>query len=127
MSLISTKNLIAPLTNKLHMIALLLLTVGFVALRLSGAAVKLERSADSRAEREVTDDLIDLPVRRADRAPAASPALKPAHPARDFSSMAKEVRPPWEGRRSATPPPAAEPPARKKGGLEDIEKALGMK
>ena len=126
MSLISTRNLIAPLTNKLHMIAVLLLTVLFVALRLSGGAIKVDSTGAARAQRSVAEDLIELPPVRAER-PAASPARQSGRSLEDFNSVVKSVRPPWEQPRKAAPPPPAEEPARKKGGFDDIEKALGLK
>jgi hypothetical protein len=130
MSLISTKNLIAPFTNKLHIIAIVLFTIGFVALRLSGGAVRV-RSAADRPERQVreTDSLSDeLPALRFDRRGAA--ARESASKEQSLNRVVEGIRPPWEEKRAAPKPvePApGESASKRKGGLDDIEKALGIK
>lgn len=52
MSLISTKNLLAPFTNKVHITTMLLIVFAFVALRISGGAIAIEK--------EVTHEPISL-------------------------------------------------------------------
>ncbi len=43
MALISSRNLVAPLTNKVHLISLVLLAVAFAALRFAGGSLSVER------------------------------------------------------------------------------------
>lgn len=44
MSLISTKNLIAPFRNKVHLSTIVLITLAFAALRFSGGDVKVVKN-----------------------------------------------------------------------------------
>lgn len=103
MSLISTKNLVAPLTNMVHMITILLIAITFAVLRFSGASISLQSSSaptiDSR-----TNTPIVAPV---------DPGQQTAQPQRAPA--------PWGQRDNSK-----QPPAQKKGGLDDIEKALGL-
>ena len=134
MSLISTKNLIAPLANKLHMIAIVLLTVGFVALRLSGGAVRVSSVTDLRGEKQAGSGGVSLdeyiPDLRMER--GGNSAVKPENQTGHLNQVVSGIKAPWEEKKAAPAPPPAvaardEQPAKKKGGLDDIEKALGMK
>ena len=130
MSLISTKNLIAPFTNKLHIIAIVLFTIGFVALRLSGGAVRV-RSADDQTQRQARENKIlnnELPELRFDRR-GESPR-ETGSKEQNLNRLAEGIRPPWEEKRAASKPvePApSESASKRRGGLDDIEKALGIK
>ena len=52
MSLVSTKNLLAPFTNKVHLVTMLLVIIAFTVLRLSGGGFFMEKR-DSSVPREV--------------------------------------------------------------------------
>ncbi|NLF25453.1 MAG: hypothetical protein GX589_07320 [Deltaproteobacteria bacterium] len=129
MSLISTKNLIAPFTNKLHIITIVLFTIGFVALRLSGGAVRAV-PADARQDRQVrerdilSDELSTLGFdrREADGRERTSKDLP-------INRVVEGIRPPWEEKRAVTKPqePGSSETPKRRGGLDDIEKALGIK
>jgi hypothetical protein len=139
MSLISTRNLVAPLTNKLHMITIVLLTTAFVVLRLSGGAVRVENKpgvrsskSPSAAARGELPSPAAMPKEETSGPGAAAAAQDEARGAprslKHFQEIIDEAgQPPWEEKKAVKSRPAADPSSKKKGGLEDLEKALGIK
>ena len=109
MSLISTKNLVAPLTNMVHLITILLIAIAFAVLRLSGASMSIQSSS--------------TPVNSSFQAPVQQ------QPADLGSQLQQHQRPPapWQqGSGKAAQPAAPADQGKKGGGLDDIEKALGL-
>jgi len=132
MSLISTRNLVAPLTNKLHMIAIVLVTVGFVALRLSGGTVSMRSRSEARTAKSApapmeNEDLLSGAPQNAD--PLARDSARTQRNEKPRGGLADSIKAPWEENSQAAPskPAAADTGSKKKGGLADIEKALGIK
>jgi len=111
MSFISAKNLVAPLTNMVHLITILLIAICFSVLRLSGASLSIESSAvnattaASRAANDSntsqTSEDVELPV---------------------FIPKSKT---PWDKDNQTTK--TAPSKSKQIGGLDDIEKSLGIK
>lgn len=106
MALISTKNLVAPLTNKVHLTSLILLAVAFAAIRFAGGSVAIERNAPNgrllRSEE----------TRRV--APAPS---NPEQTRRGVNNLRNSI---------GTVPPDRSEDSKKQGGLAEIEKSLGL-
>lgn len=100
MSLISTQNLVAPLTNKVHLTTIILVAVAFAVLRLSGGAISAVSAnrAPVEANRDLQPTVVEAPAART--------------PARERPGVE-----PWERKKSQ--------PENSKG-LNDIEKMLGM-
>ena len=104
MSLISTKNLVAPLTNMVHLITILLIAVAFAVLRLSGASISMASS--------------NAPVQRMPQQQAA--------PAANLGTQLQENKrapAPWSGNNNSRSQQQAPSQG---GGLDDIEKQLGL-
>lgn len=102
MALISAKNLVTPLTNKIHLTTIILIVVAFAFLRLSGGKLSLESSKKSGKEKTSSF-----------AAPEKPKGSNPAGSIRDNSAL------PWE-KKSAAPAPAENPGKAKS--LDDIEK-----
>ena len=116
MALISTKNLVAPLTNKVHLTSLVLIAVAFAAVRFAGGAVTIER-AGMRGRAAASEEA---------RKPVPAPSLD-----EDTRRGVGRLRNAIGG--LGNPPPESEPakkeptpPAQRKNGLAEIEKTLGL-
>ena len=62
MSLVSARNLVAPLTNMVHLITILLVAIAFAVLRFSGASLSLGGGSSTRTPVQTTapEQRIDL-------------------------------------------------------------------
>ena len=64
MGLISTKHILTPFTNKLHLTTIILFVSAFAILRASGGSVSVEKESLLK-EKEITiDDLVNFPERQ---------------------------------------------------------------
>jgi hypothetical protein len=147
MSLISVNNFVAPLRQRFHLITIVLITVVFATLRLSGAAIEVHKDGESRRQALV-------PTTIAGTAPSASlrrespanqevlQALREqqnAEPRRDYplrvtqsapGDLIEDVMRPAEvpiARNRVEDETAAQRRDNGKGSLSDIEKQLGLK
>lgn len=124
MSLISFRNLIAPLGSKVQIGALLVLAfLAFVVRYQSGGAADTPASS-SRARRVITQEEVDLLAAMDDGSQGASPRRKPAPDQDPFLEDA------IAGNGAAGQPGAAQPPPtdRRPGGssLNDIRRTMGL-
>jgi hypothetical protein len=134
MALIGTKNLLAPLYNKVHLAAIVLFTIAFTVLRLSGGAVyarpKAVKATPASAE-ERSDDEYSGGKELAESEAEAEEAMeveaeeeenyrRPSSPAA-ARRMAQERA--VEKKQQAA---AEEEEVEKRKGLSDIEQMLGM-
>jgi hypothetical protein len=132
MSLISTKNFIAPLTNKLHIISIILATTAFVVLRLSGGAIKVEPRASARTAKTAAHTVEEeLPGTAAAKQEGSGildlqPEARESVKARSYGKFQDivDAPPPWEEKKKLVKQPE---PTNKKNSLDDIEKKLGLK
>lgn len=109
MSLISTHNLVAPLTNKVHLMTIILVAVAFAVLRLSGGAIGTSSARPSpRANPDIQTTTIQ-----------PTPAVRQAVP--PTTQTTRQGVEPWERKKDP-----ARTTSKGKNGLNDIEKMLDM-
>lgn len=115
MSLISAKNLVAPLTNKVHLMSLVLVAVGFAFLRYSGGSISLEERSQTRNVR--SKNVRTINKNAAD--PTQNSRSRVDELFNSVSPMGKKQKEPKKIKKV--------PPKRKdSGSLAEIEKSLGM-
>ena len=112
MALISTKNLVAPLTNKVHLTSLILLAVAFAALRFAGGSVAVQRNGDRPYVKPIES-------RRPVPAPSSAEQTR-----RGVNNLHNSVGP--LGRAPADEESREEQKKQAGGGLAEIEKSLGL-
>ena len=100
MSLISTKNFIAPLTNRVHIVSIILCTIAFAMLRLSGCSFQAVDTSSNESFRSRS-----LPSNYSYEA-----GEKRSAPVTETKKSEKDIK---KDRASG-------------GSLEDIEKTLGI-
>jgi len=108
MALISTKNLIAPLTNKVHLTSLILVAVAFAAVRFAGGSVSVQRTHAN-----------NKPARLEENARRAPLPADPEQTRRAVNNLRNSI-----GAGPLEKPSAA--PSKKQGGLSEIETAVGL-
>ena len=91
MGFVSTKNLLAPFSNKVHLVTILLVFLLFVSLRLSGGALRIvdadsdvttQRTRSETAARTSATTRADVQRRGVTRSPAATRGRTAPPPAR---------------------------------------------
>ncbi len=116
MSLINPKNFIAPFTNVVHMITILLVAICFAVLRLNGASLSFQNSNSRKApvreiaveEEELLNRAVPMPVEE-QKTPITN----------------EDIYDPSTGGAYESPKrPTVNP---RKSGLDDIEKSLGIR
>lgn len=135
MSLISFRNLVAPMSNKVHLVTVILVALAFGVLRLSGGTVETHSTnKSSNPTKKVHQDRrLNL-----DEDMNLNSLLK--QPAIDFNSLSPKTdvqnlgATPYRGSLPEAKAPSA-PPSRPKAvvkddsqsSLDDIERSLGLK
>lgn len=139
MSLISLRNVLEPVTNKVHLITLFLLVLIFMVLRLSNGGLhfqsnikqpKLQRSKSAATatssqpvSRLTIDDVQEETPATARSVTQATRGTAPSRATQDENSgfLDSLIAP------TRKEEPVKEAPAPKRGGLEDIERELGLR
>lgn len=111
MSLISTQNLVAPLTNTVHLITIILVAISFAILRLMGASLSVQPVSNMSTPR-VQDS---APLQQEQR---SAPSIEQELFKQDAADEPLWAQP-EQDQVEDSPSPAG-------GGLDDIERALGM-
>lgn len=123
MSLVSVKNLVAPLSHKVHLTTIFLAAIVFVVLRFSSGAVEIRsedyKPAESTERRKPAAVESTTGSKPARRSAAESGVSKPASDERDLLEALKIDSPPRK--------PKAEPKEDDGGSLGEIERSLGLR
>lgn len=115
MALISTKNLVTPLTNMVNIITVLLLAICFAVLRLSGAAVSVQPAGTtSRGETREALKPVELPQRNQDSSEIFRPAPRVLGSNEQRNTQVSKTQP-------------SNNDARPGKNLDEIEKMLGIR
>lgn len=144
MSLINARNLVSPLTNKVHLMTIILIAIAFAVLRLSGGKVA---RTDSRSvlQSNPTGGYQTAPTRSLPSygVPPANGGTADANllpfgksQQAQLPADAGRVAPPWQQQQAAQPPAntgtRVAPPAQAQGqggqkeSLSDLEDLLGL-
>jgi hypothetical protein len=123
MGLMNPRNAVAPLTNKVHIMTIVLLTFLFTVLRLSGGTISIDKKPGRAVQPK--EAVTSEPVNQA----AAKSTTDEEHFRAIFGQKTEPVGLGQNPKQAAANKPANVPskPKRKKSALDDIEQALGMK
>jgi len=122
MSLINIKNLSSPLSNKVHLMAILLVVFLFWAYRLSGGTIMLKSSTDTGGQAIQQSELDRGGHSSAASEPVRSRVLERRERSQQESRPLEELL-----REDANRGTVTRERQQDQGGLSDIEKKLGLK
>jgi hypothetical protein len=121
MAFVSIQNILAPLSNKTHLISIFMAALLFLVLRLNGGGFTFtnsQRNSSSirQSTSEVRTTVVKTPTRRVN--PKSTSSLLAGN-----TSTPKKVRKPKKAKAPKTPAK----PAAGNSGLDDIERSLGLR